>query len=253
MKKASKVMLVFVLVLSLCWPAAGSEARVGVLRIGTESSFPPFAFRDDTGNLAGFDVELARTVASRLNKEVVFVDMAFDALLPALSAGKIDMIAAGLSVTPERSKRAEFSRPYFFSHDAIVTRKGEAGPRDAVGLKGRRVTVQAGTIQDEYLTSMGEVEILRFQRAGEALRRVLEGGADASFMDGVSVERYLADDPVLGEGLMVAFSGRITAEAMGFAVRKIDGVLLEEVNAALEALSAEGYLDDLGKKWFRRS
>ena len=106
MRKASKVMLVLVLVLSLCWPAAASEARVGVLRIGTESSFPPFAFRDDTGNLAGFDVELAKTVASRLNKEVVFVDMAFDALLPALSAGKIDMIAAGLSVTPERSKRA---------------------------------------------------------------------------------------------------------------------------------------------------
>ncbi|MGB4209487.1 MAG: transporter substrate-binding domain-containing protein [Thermovirgaceae bacterium] len=253
MRKVSKVMLALVLALSFYGTASASDTQGGILRIGTESSFPPFAFRDDTGNLAGFDVDLARTVASRLNKEAVFVDMAFDALLPALSAGKIDMIAAGLSVTPERSKRADFSRPYFFTHDAIVTRKGEAWPGDADRLKGRRVTVQAGTIQDEYLTSMGEVEILRFQRAGEALRRVLEGGADASFMDGVSVERYLADDPVLGEGLMVAFSGRITAEAMGFAVRKIDGVLLEEVNAALEALSAEGYLDDLGKKWFRRS
>ena len=253
MKKGFRVILVLTAALFLCGSAAASDTQGEILRIGTESSFPPFAFRDDTGNLAGFDVDLARAVASRLNKKAVFVDMAFDALLPALSAGKIDMIAAGLSVTPGRLKRADFSRPYFFSHDAIVTRKGEAWPGDPDRLKGRKVTVQAGTIQDEYLTSMGGVEILRFQRAGEALRRVLERGADASFMDGVSVERYLADDPVLGEGLMVAFSGRITAEAMGFAVSKIDGELLEGVNDALEALSAEGYLHDLGKKWFGRS
>jgi len=253
MKKYIRVILALVMALSFCNSGEVFAAQKGILRIGTESSFPPFVFRDDSGNLAGFDVDLARSVASRLDKEVVFVDMAFDALLPALTAGKIDMVVAGLSVTPERLKRADFSRPYFFTHDAIVVRKEDSGPKDTNWLKSRRVTVQAGTIQDEYLTSIGGVEILRFQKSGEALRGVLEGRADASFMDGVSAERYLADDPSFKEGLVVAFSGRVTSEAMGFAVRKIDELLLEEVNSVLEALSTEGYLDDLGKKWFRKT
>ena len=253
MKKYFKVILVLVMALSFFNPAEVFAAQEGILRVGTESSFPPFVFRDDSGNVAGFDVDLARSVASRLDKEIVFVDMAFDALLPALSAGKIDMVVAGLSVTPERLKRADFSRPYFKTHDAIIDRKEKPGPRDINRLKNKKDTVQPSTIHDKYLTSMGGVEILRFQKSGEALRWVLEGRADASFMDGVSAERYLADDPSFGEGLVVAFSGRVTSEAMGFAVRKIDELLLEEVNSALEALSAEGYLDDLGKKWFRKS
>ena len=154
------------------------------------------------------------------------------------------MIAMALAV-PGALKRANFSRPYF-SHDAIVTRK-EAG-RGSDRLKGGRSLCRRN-IQDEYPHPWAE-GILRFN-VGKPQRSWR--GADASFMDGVSVERYLSDDPVLGEGLMVAFSGRITAEAMGFAVSKIDGELLEGVNDALEALSAEGYLHDLGKKWFGRS
>ena len=250
MKRHIVLALMLVVLAAFCPLIEAYGTPEGALRVGTESSFPPFVFRDDSGGLEGFEIDLAKAVASELDREVIFIDMAFDALLPALSAGRIDMIAAGLSITPERLKRAYFSKPYFFSRDAVVVRKGEAGPSDTDWFKGRRVTVQARTIQDDHLTSMGGVDIIRYQRSGEALRAVLEGKADAAFMDGVSAERFLVDDHSLGEGLKVALSGQITSGAMGLAVRKIDGELLEKVNSALEALSAEGHLDQLREKWF---
>lgn len=250
MKRILSALSIVLVSLILFVPRASVSGASDVLKVGTESTFPPFVFREPSGDLAGFEIDLVRAIASRLDKEALFIDMAFDALLPSLSGGRIDLIAAGLSITPERLKRADFSKPYFFSRDAIVVRDEENVPGSMDDLAGKNVTVQARTIQDDHLTTKGNVRLLRYESTGEALRAVLEGKADAAFMDGTAAERFLKDDPLLGAGLRISFSGRITSDAMGLAVRKIDSDLLRQLNEAIDALSSEGYLEELRKKWF---
>lgn len=250
MKRTLSALSVILIALFLCGPCPSVSGASDVLRVGTESTFPPFVFRDQSGKLAGFEIDLLQAIALRLDKEVHFMDMAFDALLPSLSGGRIDLIAAGLSITPERLKRAAFSKPYFFSRDAIVVRIADKVPGKMDELAGRTVTVQVRTIQDDHLTSRGDVKVVRYERSGEALRAVLSGEADAAFMDGTAAERFLKDDEVLGTGLRISFTGRVTSDAMGLAVRKIDSDLLEQLNSAIDALSSEGYMEELRKKWF---
>ena len=94
-------------------PDVGGSGGQGVLRLGTAAVTEPFAFVDGSGQVVGFDVELARYVARRLDKRLEVVNMDFGGLIPALIAGKVDMIAACITITPERAKRVLFSEPYY--------------------------------------------------------------------------------------------------------------------------------------------
>lgn len=94
-------------------PAMASSSDRGTLRLGTAAVTEPFAFVDGSGEIVGLDVELARHVARRLGMDLKVVNMDFGALLPALIAGKVDMIAACITITPERAKRVLFSEPYY--------------------------------------------------------------------------------------------------------------------------------------------
>ena len=252
MKKIGVVIQAILALLLLCGSFQADPARAAdAVRVGTESTFPPFVFRDADRGLAGFDIDLVNAIFSRLGRKAEFVDIAFDALIPALTGGKIDMIAGGLSVTPERLKRVNFSKIYFTSSDAVVTRAGEPSPVSIGELRGKTVAVQARTTQDDYLTVGEDVLVRRFQRSNEALMAVLEGRADAAFMDHAVVKRYLEDNSEFGKGLRIAFTENLSCDGMAFAVRKMDNALLEDVNRALDELKKEGFIEELEKKWFK--
>jgi len=244
--------LIFALI-TLCVPphAAGAAPGLIIIRVGTESTFPPFVFRGSGGELAGFDIDLASEVLSRLGRKPRFVGAAFDALIPALVEGKIDMIAGGLSVTPERLERVDFSKVYFTSKDAVVTRANDTRPADMAALRGKTVAVQARTTQDDYLTIEGRVLLRRFQSSREALRAVLSGGADAAFMDAEVAKSFLSGDADFGRGLAVAFENSLSLGGMAFAFRKIDNSFVRDVNGVLDELVSEGYLEKLENKWFK--
>lgn len=251
-----RIAVVIPMIFALLLPGGSVQAVTAqdtdVIRVGTESTFPPFVFREAGGELAGFDIDLVNAVLARLGKKAEFVDIAFDALIPALADGRIDMIAGGLSVTPERLERVDFSKIYFTSSDAVVTRVGEPRPGRMGELRGRTVAVQARTTQDDYLTVGGGILLKRFQRSDEALRSVLAGNADAAFMDHAVVKRFLAEDAGFGKGLRIAFVERLSCDGMAFAARKNDRSFLEEIDRALDELKKEGFLRELEKKWFLR-
>jgi len=101
-------------------PAIPSSATNGVLRLGTSSVTEPFSFVDGTGGIVGFDIELASHVAKKLGKKLEIVNMEFGALIPALISGKVDMIAACITITDERAKKVLFSNPYYTGGIAAV-------------------------------------------------------------------------------------------------------------------------------------
>lgn len=93
-----------------------------ILRLGTNAAFPPFEYVEGK-DIVGFDITMGNKIAQDANAALIVVDMAFDSLIPALSSGAIDFIAAGMSVTDERKKNVDFSVPYFESEQVIIVRK----------------------------------------------------------------------------------------------------------------------------------
>jgi polar amino acid transport system substrate-binding protein len=101
-------------------PAIPSTGTNGVLRLGTSSVTEPFSFVDGSGGIVGFDIELASYIAKKLDKKLEIVNMEFGAMIPALISGKVDMIAACITITDERAKKVLFSEPYYIGGIAAV-------------------------------------------------------------------------------------------------------------------------------------
>lgn len=103
-------------------PVMVSNNNSKELKLGTNATFPPFEYVEGK-DIVGFDISMGELIADDFNSKLVVVDMAFDSLIPALSSGSIDFIAAGMSVTEERKKNVDFSEPYFASEQVIIVRK----------------------------------------------------------------------------------------------------------------------------------
>ena len=125
MKKILSIFAVLALILIAGTAFAASVMDKDVIVVGTEGTYPPFEFHDKTGALVGYDIDLFNAVAEKMGKKVEWVDMAFDGLIPALLTNKIDMIAACMSVTSERSKKVNFSDPYVITFSAFITLKDD--------------------------------------------------------------------------------------------------------------------------------
>jgi polar amino acid transport system substrate-binding protein len=104
-------------------PEIAAGGANGVLRMGTASVTEPFSFVDGSGKIVGYDIELASHVAKKLNKKLVIVNMDFGGMIPALISGKVDMIAACITITKERSKQVLFSEPYYVGGIAALIRE----------------------------------------------------------------------------------------------------------------------------------
>ncbi len=95
----------------------------GVLRFGTAAITEPFSFLDASHNIVGLDIEIVSLVARKLNRKIQIVNMDFGAMIPTLVAGKVDMIGACITITPERAKKVLFSHPYYVGGIAALVRK----------------------------------------------------------------------------------------------------------------------------------
>ena len=104
-------------------PEVTSSGTKGVLRLGTASDTEPFSFVDGSGKIVGYDIELARYVAKKLGKRLEIVNMDFGGMIPALISGKVDMIAACITITSERSKQVLFSEPYYTGGIAAIIKE----------------------------------------------------------------------------------------------------------------------------------
>lgn len=126
---------------------AGNAMARDTLRVGTEPTFAPFEFLDTkTQEFSGFDIDLIKAVADKAGYDIKVMNMGFDALIPALSAGTIDVIASGISITEERQKKVDFTSPYYQSGLSYLVRKADAEKiKTFADLKGKTLAVQIGT------------------------------------------------------------------------------------------------------------
>ena len=219
----------------------------GYLVVGTEATFPPFEFVDEkTKEIVGFDIDIAREIAKALGVKLKVEDIAFDGLIPSLLTKKIDLIAAAMTITPERAKVVSFSDPYFTAGQVIVVRKDSFMPKAFEELVGKKVAVQLGTTGDLEVSKVEGIEVVRFTRYTEAFLELQNGRVDAVVLDFAPAQAYVKMNP----GLVIS-SGILSQEEYGIAVRKEDKDLLEVVNTVLRNLKKSPY-DILVEKWFSK-
>lgn len=216
-------------------PNVDAIVAKGKLVMMTNATFPPYEYVKD-GVVTGVDADLAQKIADELGVELEILDMDFDLLIDALNSGKGDLVAAGMSITPERQENVDFSIPYVDSTLLIVVPTGSAitGPDDLAGLT---ISVQESTTSDLYVTDNVEgANVLRFKDAVEAGNAVKTGKADVAVIDQMTAQNVVNASPdeleLLGEAL--------AQEQYAMAIGKDKPDLMAVVNKVLqEAVDAD--------------
>jgi len=241
------VVLAVLLVGSMALASTLEEIKArGKIYIGTDATYPPMEFHDESGEIVGFDIDLGRAIAEELGVEAVFIDTAWDGIFPALDAGKFDIIISSTSITEERLKSKEMSDPYYVTSQAIAVRKDNETIRGPEDLKGKIVAVQIGTTGDLAVSEMEGVTVKRFDTIDKAYMEVLNGRADAVVNDLSEVAYRMKMLP----DMKIVATFREGEEKYGVTMRKGDVELLAAINEALRRIKASGKYDEIYRKWF---
>lgn len=240
-------------------PAASGEAasstgltieqvqEAGVLVVGTEGTYSPFSFHEGgAGELTGYDVEIITAVAEQLGVEVEFVETPWDAIFAALDAGRVDVIANQVSITPERLERYVFSEPYTYSPGVLIVAEGSdiASFEDLAGrTSAQSLTSNWAEIATEAGADVEEVE--GFAQAAELLR---SGRVDATINDRLTYLDYVQSQG--GETGLVDVAETEETSENALAFRAGSDSLVTAVDEALATLAADGTLAEISASYF---
>ena len=244
MKKVLALLLACAMVVALA--ACGAPAEDNTLTMGTNAAFPPYEFVDENNNVVGIDAEIAQAVAEKLGMELEIKDMAFDSLITAVSTGSIDVVLAGMTVTPERAESVNFSDSYATGIQVvIVAEDSEIATID--DLAGKKIGVQSGTTGDNYCAGdYGEDAVARYDNGALAVAALQNGQVDCVVIDNEPAKAFVAAN----EGLKILETEYIV-EDYAAAIAKENTELLEKFNAALAELKAEGKIDEIIGKYIK--
>lgn len=219
-----------------------------VLRVGTEGTYSPFSFRDDNDKLTGYDVDVAKAVAKKINYKVKFVEAPWDSMLAAFDANKSDVIFNQVSITPERKEKYLFSTPYSVSHPALIVNKDNNEIKDFADLKGKTSAQSLTSNYAQMAEDLG-AEISSVDGFSKAVELVGDNRADATLNDDVTYYDYLNQKPNAPIKI-VKTSDEATEVAAMF--HKDDKELTEKVDKAIKELEADGTLTKLSEKYFKK-
>jgi len=236
--------------------SGASAAELKQIRFGVEASYAPFEFKSPTGELQGFDIEVGHAVCARLKVNCVWVENDFDGLIPALSARKFDAINSDMTITEQRKKAIDFTEPIYSIPNQLIARKGSGLLPSAASLKGKRVGVLQGTIQESYAKAKwaGEgVDVVPYQTQDQIYADLAAGRLDAAFQDSEAASKGFLKR---AQGAAFEFAGptvtdsQLLGSGVGFGVRKGDAALKAALDEALRALKADGTIERIAAKYF---
>ena len=238
-------------------PGAMPEIKLtgnkGVLRFGTAAVTEPLSFMDDSRKIVGFDIELASYIAKKLDMQLEIVDMDFGAMIPALVAGKVDMIGAGISITEERAKKVLFSESYYAGGIAVAVRgdtktivKNESTKLKTVDdIKDKRIGVLLGSVHDTYaMKTYPNATILQYKSPSDMILAVKSGKVDAAFYTYETLLEILRSDKGLG-----LLGERVFSVPIGMGFNKDNDSLREKFNVFLQQTKENGLFDDMVNRW----
>ena len=218
------------------------------VRFGTEGAYAPWNFLDDSGKLAGFEIELGNEVCKRAELECEWVVNEWDSIIPNLLAGNYDAIIAGMSVTDERLETINFSAEYYPPDPSRFVGSPD-NKIDWDNVQNLKIGVQAATIQAAYLedTLAAENTILQYETPDQSVADLMAGNTDVLLADNTFLTPVVdgSNGAVAYVGPEVSIGGGV---AMG--LRKDDTELASKLNAALAEMKQDGTVDKLIMEFF---
>ncbi|MBI5805276.1 amino acid ABC transporter substrate-binding protein [candidate division TA06 bacterium] len=231
-------------VLALLCLNIGAQTKTMVVATG---DYPPFEFRDEKGELAGYDIELGQEIARRMEVRIKWVQMDFSKLLPALDAGQADLVIAAVHATEERRQRYEMSRKYVNSGLVMVVKKGNKKINSLSQLKGCRVAVKQRATGEKYARENAAqlgFEFKSFSTTDQSFAALHRGEVDAVFNDYLSSRFFIKQNPEYKIPIVP-----FTPCGMAVAAAKGRKSLIMQVNQILDELERTGFLKQLYQKW----
>ena len=232
--------------------AAGELDKSKTYVLGMDDTFAPMGFRDEKGELVGFDVELAQAAAKEMGIKVECQPIDWTVKETELDSGNVDFLWNGYSITPEREKKVLFSDPYMDNRQIIVTLK-DSPVNSKADLAGKRVTVQgessaleAVTKDEAFVKSLAEPPV-EYATNTECFKDIEAKRCDAIVVDEVLARYYMKQN---GEENYKVLDDNFGEEKFAVGMRKDDVALQEALNKALAKLKEDGTYDEIYKKYF---
>lgn len=224
-------------------------AQAATLNVGTEATFAPFEFMDEqTHEVTGFDIDVIRAAAKAVGDDIRIHNMGFDALIPSLQTGVIDVTAAAMTVTPERQARIDFTSPYYQSGLVILIRKADQKKYDGLkSLEGQRLCAQIGTTGAMAANRVKGAKVTEFNSITEAFMELKNLGCEAVLNDKPVVDYYLMRR---GDDTVMTVNQIFDAEYYAMGVKKGNKTVLEKLNKGMEIIRSNGEYDKIYQKWF---
>ncbi len=224
--------------------------------VGLDDTFAPMGFKNEKGEIVGFDIDLAKAVGEKLGIPVEFKTINWDSKVIDLNNKNIDLIWNGLTITEERKQEVAFSAPYLENSQVIVVKNGSTITKKS-DLKGKVVGTQSKSSGEEALekdTISKEIKEKRtYDQYDQAFLDLESGRVDALIVDEI-MARYIkkTKEAQAKKELYAILTEDLGKENYGIGARKTDTLLVEKINAALEELKKDGTFDKIYQKWFAK-
>lgn len=244
------------------------------ITIATEGAYAPWNFSDPNGTLDGFEIDLAKDLCKRMNKECEIIAQNWDGIIPSLTAGKYDAIMAGMSITPKREEVIAFTTPYA----AAINSFAVLGDSDLANLPmagkplsleseaakpvleeiakliaGKTVGVQGSTTASSFMEQYfkGAADTREYKTTEEHNFDLVSGRLDAVVANATVLAAAMEKEDMAGTKLAgPLFSGKVFG-MIGIGLRKEDAALKADFDTAIEAARADGTIKALSEKWFK--
>lgn len=225
----------------------------GKFVLGLDDSFPPMGFKDDKGQIIGFDIDMAQEAAKRMGVKVELKPVQWDGVLLSLNNKDIDVIWNGLTITDKRKQQIAFSKVYLQNKQIIVT-NNDSNIKTKKDLAGKKVGLQLGSSSETALnadsaTAKSIKEIKKYSNNTEALMDLKTGRIDAVVVDEVVGRYYISKKP----GQYKVADEDFGKEDYGVGIRKSDVSFKNELDKTLDAMKADGTADKISQKWFGKN
>lgn len=225
--------------------ASEATESKGTLVMATNAEFPPYEYHDGADDeIVGIDAEIAAAIAEKLGYTLEIEDIAFDSVIPEVTSGKADFGMAGMTVTEERKQSVNFSDSYATAVQVVIVAE-DSDITSVDDLEGKLIGVQSGTTGDLYATDdFGDDNVERYNKGMEAVQALSQGKVDAVIIDNEPAKVFVEET----EGLKILDSAYAEEEyAIAIALDNTD--LLNDINAALAELKADGTIDAIVSKY----
>lgn len=218
----------------------------GELLIGTEGTYPPFTYHDESGKLTGFDVEIAEEIAARLGVEPKFMETQWDAMFAGLDSERFDMVANQVGIREDRLEKYAFSKPYISSAAVLITHADNEDVKRFEDIKGLKAAQSLTSNYGEIAKTNG-AELVGVEGFNQAIELLNSKRVDVTINDKLSVLDFQKQKP---DAKIKIVAEAEDAAQSGLMFRQGNDTIVEAVNEALKEMIEDGTYDEISEKWF---